>query len=444
MILRSVPLGGIAKSAALVGALGLAAGCGSSDDNGGALPDGGGNGNDLDADVPEADACVPGHGEICPGDLNLLELPEGGEVRIEFFELGFNQEELLNATEAYFYRDQTPATRDIFGPLIEITREAGDELPDSTVCLDGRAGVHYNLVQWPENQAIADTRTYLDVGDSVKLVQRDGDLELEMVRSRRDEAPFNGVSRAQGKIHDIIYLVEDAELEGEDEYIVPQNTWFDFEVPGSIDLPAFEPTNGMNFVDGSPLDSFGLFFPSRYTHRGPDPDGDFADDFEQNYFERGVAYVEGEDFTFNVPLVNEPGDDDPASVYIAALFNEHNGVYIYCLNTNAREEGTVTVPREIVELLPAEEDGGARRGRMSLLHITHFGYALNGRQFHVMGMACKTSFDGWCVVDEADDRVEGYFCPEGTFEQSDLTATEKMQLLRQVNAGARAAYEAVR
>ena len=432
-----------------------AAGCGS-DDNG-IGPDaanGNGNGNDIDIDAGpgDADACVPGHGEAC-GDLNPLDFPEGGEVRIEFFELDHDAARLLNASEAYFYRDQDPLTREIFGPPIAIEREAGDELPDSTVCLDGRAGTHFNLVEWEENQAIYDTREYLDAGDEVKLVERDGDFEIVLTPSSRDEDhPAHddraGRSNAQGLTHDLIYLPEDEAL-NPDEYVVPQNAWFDFEIAGSAQIPAFTPTDGLDLVGGEPLDDFGLYFPSRYDMLGPEPDNsDVADTFEENYFDKGIAYVEGEDFTINVPQIN-PTENGPATVYIVALFNERNGAHLYCINTNAQEEDTITVPREVIELLPSETDSdgnetGERRGRMSLLHITHHAHIFDERQFHVMGMACKTSFNGWCVVDSDEDREDGYFCPSDTFPESDLTNAEKFELMRSVNEGAAAAYRSLR
>jgi hypothetical protein len=393
----------LTAGAPIVAALGLA-GCFGDEEQGAS------DAGEADAGAPVGSIDAATHDERCPG--GSFTPPEGGEARIELVELAPDQQVLRHATEAYFFKDQTPCSREHFGPLIDLQRDEGDELPDSTVCLDTTAGTHFNVGAWPQNQEIADSRTYLNAGEQVSFKQRDGDLEIAMLASRPGDGVGGGTSRAQGKIHDRIYLAEDP---SPSDYVVPQNTWFDLEVPGIGDIVAFTPSDGLNLIDGAPVAEFGVFFPSRFELLGPEPEGASAAAFEQHFFEKGVSFVEDEDFVFYLPMITAPGEDEPTTAYLVSLFDEHGRVHYQCLNTNARDEGSVTVPRELVERLPADSDG-RHRGGLSIAHLSHFAFVFDHRRFNVLGAASKSSAQGWCVVDSAEAREELYFCPAGTFE----------------------------
>ena len=86
------------------------------------------------------------------------DVPEGGEFRIELQKFGTDGSTTA-ATHGYFFKDQMPLRRDLEGP----------ELVAGTGCTDATGGRYFDNGSPPEAQAIAASRTYLDLGATAAI-----------------------------------------------------------------------------------------------------------------------------------------------------------------------------------------------------------------------------------------------------------------------------------
>src|SRR5688572_25394913 len=94
-----------------------------------------------------------GHGD-CD---DAFELPEGGEIRMELN--GFADGTSNINIQALFFKSQNPPRRELVGSVVE----GG--------CEDWSAGNIFDNGDTPEAQAIADSREYIDIGNSLTVLR---------------------------------------------------------------------------------------------------------------------------------------------------------------------------------------------------------------------------------------------------------------------------------
>ena len=318
-------------------------------------------------------------------------LPEGGGFRVEFMEIGKVQAEILgegvdgdrifyNDTELIFYTDQTPAVRG-WPPKI---RDIGRELEDGTVCYNTKEILSYWVSTITEQQAVVDTRSYLDMGETVTLVGENG-YELDLI------GEDGGLSPLQGLAHGKIYLPDD--LTPNDP--IPSG-WFEVvpqDMPDSF--PDFAPTNGITMWTGNPVERFGAFRPPPFDLEYP---------LESPYMEFGVAYRTDQDFTWRADVPPMPDDANEWGKTLGVIRITDTGIVIETICFNAEQHGTLTVPKEIIAEFP---EGGIAAFNFMSANV----YEWDGRQFDATGFTCKNNL--FCTDDP--NETDGV-CSPGAIE----------------------------
>jgi hypothetical protein len=308
------------------------------------------------------------------------ELPEGGGFRVEFMEIGapnaraIGQDPegdriLFDDTELIFYKDQTPARRKWPPDIIDL----GREIPDGTVCYKTDEVLAYWVSNVPEQQGVLDTRTYLDVGASVKLSGPSG-FEMDLMGND------GGISPLQLLVHGRIYLPPQDQLVP--DTAIPDGGWYEV-VPEDLpsDLPEFAPTNGIAMWTGEPRERFGAYRPKYWTLDYPE---------ETGYMMYGAAYNSNEDFVWRMNRPEQPEGAGPITKSLGAIKITETGIVIDTICFNAEPHGTLTVPKEIIQEFP-------QGGIVSLNFFNASVYEWDGRQFDATGFTCKANF--FCTDD---------------------------------------------
>lgn len=230
--------------------------------------------------------------EIDPVQLERMQLPEGGEVRLELLRPTRWAPEVR--THAWFASDQSPESRDWPRP------PASWHIPDgSDLCRDLRDGESL-----PTGQV--DRRTYVDVGDAVTLAANEADLVLGRRTEAQDDVTFHW--------HDIIYRDDLSPMD------VPTGTSYTVHLPGS---------------DAHPATSFAgaLKLPADFELRFPDMD-------------EPVVIPKGEDLQF---VGGDPSDDPHALTVVTFALGSGRPVGV-CIGPRS---GYITVPWEFIEQMPS-------------------------------------------------------------------------------------------
>lgn len=312
-------------------------------------------------DDGDSSECVPGMGEECP-DVAVFDVAEGGKVRIEVIETAANGTAGINATEVIFWKDQSPANRDFLDGGAAF---AGfDENNENVACFDLRTGAEFEGGTTAANQAVHDTRTYLDVSDGsdITLTPDSGDVRTLALET-------NAVSRTQGILHGIIYRDEEGDLGTTD---VAANTFYSLGGVGTDDF-ALTPTHATQFTTGEAwAGDFKFFLPATFTMTGAGE--------EAAYF-GGVDLTAGMDHVFETTRGADPPDSNVVVVSFAAFHNlDDGGRDFICLQLNG--ESNFTVPAAVVDAVDAN-------GTLLVGQLAHFGWINDARQLHYLGVTCK-------------------------------------------------------
>jgi len=359
--------------------------------------DGPNNPNDASTDAPTADAgaadaCVGGHGEGCVG--SPFALPEHGEFRVERFQEGPNVtgEDTRVAAQAFFFSNQDPPVRPFFGKAITIRPELAAQ---GYACADYREGFYFDNGGTPEAQAVADSRTYIDVGGSATLTNVENEDEVITLNKFESSVnPANAIDISANLTHDILYQADvDTEVslatqykpavEGSSSYISLDLGFGEAALTGEL-----ADANG----DGDPV----IYMPSNFTITTP-----------ANYFDAaGLTFTKGQDFTIEYDI-NEPeavGDGHPTvAVFVGWIKDRQVQAYCSKVIPNQLDDGTFTIPYEVFEVIDADPAADDERSYFEIGRFTHAAWeaqnlASPGR-LDLMGINCQLSPD--CVVNDA-------------------------------------------
>jgi hypothetical protein len=237
-----------------------------------------------DGDSPPPGECI---GHTCPDAT--IDLPEGGEVRLELVYIENRAPEIR--TYAWFASAQDPETR----PWPRHPSEWGIQ-DGANLCTDLRTGVFFPSSPAP-------TRTYMDGGTSVEFV---GPTTITLDKK---EATRDLVFDIE---HDIIYMGEP-----DPALVVPGGT-YDFEIAGGSDLEA-------QLVEGAihvPADTR-LTFPDTTEH---------------------ILFPRGQDFRF----LWDSDSTDPFDFAFVA-FSDLYGPIGFCIGP---QSGYMTIPESFIAQMP--------------------------------------------------------------------------------------------
>lgn len=293
--------------------------------------------DNVDATV-QADGCV---GQACPCSCPVTSMNEVGLLRVERFHRGNNPDgSRIDEVGAwmYLFNAQMPAMRSVTGPRMDF---AGNE---NITCFDQTE--HNTLMAGYsiEHQAIADTRSYYDVGDAIPLLAEDGSVSMTMVEMREQADPVDHM------VHDVIYLAQPStENVWHTEYqfpsLLPQSeTGF----PGLVWNEGFDVPGQSDYVGGGTFD-----VPPNFSLIQPTEDAFYA--------ETGLLIDRTGDLTFEwsidpeYPLPN----DAPIATQFTAFANvdaeQRTTIEYLCLGAAAN--GTYTIPGALFDAPGFPEQG---------------------------------------------------------------------------------------
>lgn len=319
----------------------LVTGCFANGDPGGE-PDAG---PDCGCPTPPIDALEPVHPSF---------LPEGGEVRLERFQLGPNDADAELAVQALFFTGQDPERRSLSGTPIQLREQF---LIQGYVCLDYRDGTNHDNGKSQAAQDIVDTRTYYDVGATVTLTNAGapGDV-IELGRFLASDDPANAIDRSSGLLHQILYRAPEATPVTRGASYLPA-------IAGSPAYSRLDLAYGQS-ATGDELDPFGtpqIFMPPAFTLMDP-AEADF-------YGAGALVFTRGQDLS----ITYDPGTPAPGSwptiVPFIAFVNDTGMVEAYCFDMEPEEqdEGKFTVPFEVLDIVQENGGGHAIFGRMAFV-----------------------------------------------------------------------------
>jgi hypothetical protein len=287
-----------------------------------------------------------------------FKLPEGGEIRLEliqYLEEDGTVGEIL-AGQGFWFKDQTPELRPLNGE--KTGPYAG------TICSDFTSRDRFDNGYTEENQAIADTRTYLDVGEAVTVTSQATGNQLTLTRT------LNGTDPSSSLQHDIIYLFDDASA-------LERNVYYDIdELPGTEEYP------GWDFQAGETVSG------TEWTKKGHEvfipPDFAMSSPSEEDFF-AGITLSDSEDFVLSWGNDQSVPSDTPENIGFVAFYKEDGSIASYCLQDDGATSGTMTVPKAVI----AAQDpaGGILFGKFT--HIA-WNQGINAKaRFDLLGVNCK-------------------------------------------------------
>ncbi len=367
--------------------VGTMVGCG--DDDGPSNPVDSGAVDAPVADAGAADACVGGHGEGCVG--SPFALPEHGEFRLERFQEGptGTGDDTRLAAQAFFFNNQNPPVRPFFGTPIPLRQELVDQ---GYACGDYSAGNWFDNGGTPQAQAVADSRTYIDVGANATLTNVDDDAEvLTLNKFQSSVDPLDATDFSANVVHDILYQA-DVDLE------VSLGTQYKPAVNGSAAYVALDLGYGEAALTGELADPNGegdalIYMPSNFAITTP-----------ANFFDpAGQTFTKGEDFTITYTI------DDPEAVgsghptiipFVGFIKNRQVQAYCSKQTPNVIDDGTFIIPYEVFEVIDQDPAADEEGSYFEFGRFTHSAWeaenlASPGR-LDLMGINCLLSPD-WVV-----------------------------------------------
>jgi hypothetical protein len=279
-----------------------------------------------------------GHGSSCGPFAE--DVPEGGEFRIELQKSGTDGT-ISAATHAYFYKDQTPAARPLMGP----------EFPAGSGCIDMTAGIYFDNGSGPMATQIADTRTYIDAGASVKIKHAQKEITLDKLMNEKDYSSL--------LTHDIVYLP--ASADGSD---YPTNAAYSVEWTGG-ELGAMTMTEPTDSGTNEAIESQ-LFVPAPMTNINPS-------------FASNLQFPATGDWEVTYEKAAAPAGSPFEMTFILFLNESTGGAEYQC--TGDPSTGKLTVPRALLDKL--QPTGLALFGT-----FTQIGHMQSGRRLDTVGVNC--------------------------------------------------------
>jgi hypothetical protein len=316
----------------------------------------GGDDGDGDGNTPDAmdEPCV-GHG--CPGIDSPFQLGEGGEFRMEVIRTDDTDTDSFVAGQAFFFKDQVPSFRAL-GPDEVFATAANTE------CFDFRRNDFFDNGATPEAQAIVDTRTYYDAGETATLTSGATGFEFVMLPSE------DNIDDSAGLLHDVLY-------ENNDVTQVENNVAYAPSIAGSAELP------GLDLGDGEAVtgEEWGdlpveLFMPPAWDVVG----GVVAD--TSAYF-AGVTLDPAADALFQWTNAEATNPAAPSQLAFIGVFNNDGGVDFYCFTPDTMD-GEITLPAAVISEM--DPDGGLLLGKFA--HIA-WENRLDGTRIDLLGVECK-------------------------------------------------------
>jgi hypothetical protein len=320
------------------------------------------------------DACVGmGHAGGCID--SPFALPEHGEFRLEQFQLGptgTGDEDDL-AAQAFFFTGQEPASRSLGGKLIPIRAEL---VALGYECQDFSDGNNFDNGFTAAAQAVVDSREYIDVGANATLTNEDDNTDVITL-----DKVANGVDLSATLTHDTLY-------QGSKDIEVNLGGTYTPKVAGAggylaLDLGYGQSAPGDELADpetgeGEPK----IYMPSDFQMTQP---------LEADFFAAaGLSFTRGQDLelTYSIDAPETIGGADGFPTIISFIgFVIDGGVDAYCIkyNKGERDDGTFTVPYEVLEFIPADPPEPA---------ADDFNYILFGRFTHVAWEALNLTEPG--------------------------------------------------
>lgn len=333
----------------------------------------------VDANVtpPPPDACAGG-GHACGEVDSPFLLPEGGEIRLERYQLSSEDQDDLISAQAMFWKNQDPPYRGLAGKPITLRQELVDLGYD---CADYRDGNFFDNGNSPAAQLVADSRDYYDVGDAVTLTNIENPTDVAVLpKYKSAEDPAAATDFSSSLVHDILYRDDGS-------YAVERSATYRASIAGpaeypTLDLKYGEALTGEEFADadgnGTPL----VYMPARYTLTQP---------AEADYYTDGaVNFVRGQDFTLEYEVSELEPEDWPGIIAFVGFLRDGK-VEAYCNRrfTEVPEDGKFVIPFEIQEVVtPEPESGSFFMGR-----YTHVAWEVqqDKTRLDLLGSECKVS-----------------------------------------------------
>jgi hypothetical protein len=353
---------------------GAAVGCG--DDGGGGGIDGGIDGGDVDAGPCQ------GHG--CPGIDSPFQLAEGGEFRLERLQQNADNSMQYLASQAFFFRGQTPGARDLGRAELELLTDP-DLLAQGYTCQDLRVGTLFDNGFSAAAQAIVDTRDYYDVGNSVTLTNTTDPQDIITLSKLTD--PQTAIDLSAGLTHDILY-------KGPDAQDVALNTIYRPAIPGSLEYPVLDLKFGQSIAGDEMADETTgvgtpqLYMPSAFTLTTPTEEEFFTADF--------LTFTKGSNLTFNYDFEAAP-DGWPTILPFMGFLNSEFQVVAACIKGPSEtspkpDNGELIIPAEALTFLDQVEAGPVILGRFT--HVA-WEYQQDKSRLDLLGIECKLSPTPW-------------------------------------------------
>jgi hypothetical protein len=323
--------------------------------------------------------------------------PEHGEFRIEVFQTGPSGEgdEVRVAAQAFFFTGQEPPIRPFGGKAIELRPEI---TAMGIACNDFSEGIYFNNGGTPQAQAAADSREYVDVGESATLTNAapGGEtITLEKFESATD--PDNARDAAENVLHDILYQADpdDTEIQFSTQYrpaVAGSETYIALDL-GYGEAAATAPP-GNELADENGVGDPKIYMPSDFTIETP-----------ANYFDAaGVTFTRGVDFELKYTVDQPEGANHPQVIPFVGFIKDRQA-HVYCTNPFPpadAAEATFIIPYEVFEIIdeapPADdEDTYFEFGRFTHTAWEDQALADPGR-LDLLGIDCHLS-PTWQVVD---------------------------------------------
>jgi hypothetical protein len=318
-----------------------------------------GNGDPIDAMMGFPD-CGCAAADAGPPDAYVEPPPpfsggEGGELRLERFQLGPDDTDAELAAQALFFENQNPPARLLDGTVITIRAELQDQ---GYLCGDLSDGNNFDNGASPAAQAVVDSRDYFDVGATATLTNAgDATDVITLNRFLGEEDAAAATDRSAGLVHDILYKAPETTL-------VKRNATYLPDIEGSdeystLDLEFGQTAPGEELADpatgeGTPQ----IFMPSAFTMTSP-PEADF-------YTAGALVFTRGQDLELTYTPAEAAPAGWPSIMRFIAFVNDEGMVEASCwkIVTGEPDDGEFTVPREVLEYVQADPGGRAVFGRM--------------------------------------------------------------------------------
>ncbi len=302
-----------------------------------------------------------GHGQpACPADGDTFSLPEGADIRIEYYQVSPDAADDLAGMQAIFWRDQVPDVRKFEGTPIG---------PEGSGCTDLRGQAVFDSGFSDEAQAVADSRTYFSVGGATFTPESTGTAfavnEAESVidfsatlthgvAATTDTWGFDKKASAPPVAAD-----------------VPLGDWYGVEIGGSDEMASIDFSKAFVASGGgqdNDLAFKGVYLPAAFNMTQPAE----ADFYAQTITGRGA-------YTLQWDVSNEAADAPDVLPFVTIMNAETGKGEFMCI---VPQEGELTIPAEIMAEAPAS-------GMMLFGIFAHVAWEQDAHAQHTLGVTCK-------------------------------------------------------